>query len=141
MPLACCWCLHLPNSRSISSDLQPCHAESGPIYSHAMRNQGAVALLVWRCTGKMEMVQDIDITTTWTGKSYEASCCWCKWTCNQIKCPVMRRKRWPGQPRSRPMCLQSAAKWKLEQPDVSESMHCLNHELASPSLIRSLPST
>ncbi|XP_066163885.1 uncharacterized protein [Oryza sativa Japonica Group] len=106
-----------------------------------MRNQGAVALLVWRCTGKMEMVQDIDITTTWTGKSYEASCCWCKWTCNQIKCPVMRRKRWPGQPRSRPMCLQSAAKWKLEQPDVSESMHCLNHELASPSLIRSLPST
>ncbi|XP_052141530.1 uncharacterized protein LOC127761299 isoform X1 [Oryza glaberrima] len=85
--------------------------------------------------------EDIDITTTWTGKSYEASCCWCKWTCNQIKCPVMRRKRWPGQPRSRPMCLQSAAKWKLEQPDVSESMHCLNHELASPSLIRSLPST
>uniref|UniRef100_A0A0E0E1D0 Uncharacterized protein n=1 Tax=Oryza meridionalis TaxID=40149 RepID=A0A0E0E1D0_9ORYZ len=83
------------------------------IYSHAMRNQ---------------------VQST-------AMPCGIRWTCNQIKCPIMRRKKWPGQPRSRPTCLQSAAKWKLEQPDVSESMHCLNHELASSSLIRSLPST
>uniref|UniRef100_A0A0E0E1C5 Uncharacterized protein n=1 Tax=Oryza meridionalis TaxID=40149 RepID=A0A0E0E1C5_9ORYZ len=101
----------------IRSNLQLCHAESG-----------------CRCSPGLEMYRE---NGNGTGISYYPM----RWTCNQIKCPIMRRKKWPGQPRSRPTCLQSAAKWKLEQPDVSESMHCLNHELASSSLIRSLPST